>query len=789
MDDEGILFELGAEDTASEAIAALQDSMAALVDQMATVNDTFASLADAMAPLSELSDVAAGLAGTFSDLTASASELAGGMDEVGASGGDAAGGLSEAGSAAHEASGGFGGMIESAKSMVTAFASMWVITKAMEGLKEATVGTIQVAEQHQVVEQQLAAALQSTHDAVGMTAEQLNQLADGFEKTTAYSNDAVLGAENLLLTFTNIGGNVFPQATGAVLDMATAMHQDLRTTAIEVGKALQDPVKGATALQRVGVRLSSSQVELIKQFVATGQAAKAQGVILDELNREFGHSAENYRHTLPGALASLGNSFADIQKQIGGPLLGTLADLVNSVQPLIENLGAALPGAISRAESWFQANLLPVLKQVGAWFMSGGLNALRMYADYVTGVLIPSTVQLVQWFGANILPTLKVLAAFVMGNLVPALMQLDRWMRENVLPVFEQVAAFLVSSVVPAIIQLVRWFEQHVVPVLKVLWTVIATDVLPTLESLVTTVLTKIVPALEHLWNVIAPILIPVLQLLGGLIKNVIGPYLVWWWGIIADGINIIADIIGTIENWIGALGRVKDAVSQFVSHALSFFGHLKDQAGQKITDVKNTIVNTLSDLPQKMLDLAGHIIDGLVNGLKNGLNKIKQTVGNLAGNLLGGLKSAFGIASPSRAMHEIGRHLSEGLVEGLRSVDVAGAAQAHYGGVLGAVGALGAPAASMTGTGLPAGGLGAAGMGGDPVVRALLQQLVAQGSGRVPALGSQVLPATLGAITMSFPGAQFQVSSVESMYQLLTELAGIAQENAGRGATIGLGI
>ena len=70
--------------------------------------------------------------------------------------------------------------------------------------------------------------------------------------------------------------------------MATAMGTDLKSTSIQVGKALQDPVRGVTALQRVGVRLTDAQKDLVQSLVDVGDVAGAQKIILQELQTEFG---------------------------------------------------------------------------------------------------------------------------------------------------------------------------------------------------------------------------------------------------------------------------------------------------------------------------------------------------------------------------------------------------------------------------------------------------------------------------------------------------------------------
>lgn len=75
----------------------------------------------------------------------------------------------------------------------------------------------------------------------------------------------------MLLTFTNIGGEVFPKATETLLDMATAMSggmtpgaEALTSQAIQLGKALNDPINGITALTRVGVTFTEGQKNMIE---------------------------------------------------------------------------------------------------------------------------------------------------------------------------------------------------------------------------------------------------------------------------------------------------------------------------------------------------------------------------------------------------------------------------------------------------------------------------------------------------------------------------------------------
>ena len=188
------------------------------------------------------------------------------------------------------------------------------------------------AEQEKVLAQ-LQARLASTGHAAGLSAEELTKLASELQRTTTYGDEAIISAEALLLSFTRIGRDIFPDATRAVLDMATAMDQDLRSTVIQVGKALNDPIKGIDALRRVGVSFTELQKETIKNLVETGRAADAQRLILKELQAEFGGSAVAARDTLGGALQGLKNAFGDLfEVENAGVLKQALEDLTSALQ-------------------------------------------------------------------------------------------------------------------------------------------------------------------------------------------------------------------------------------------------------------------------------------------------------------------------------------------------------------------------------------------------------------------------------------------------------------------------
>ncbi len=158
---------------------------------------------------------------------------------------------------------------------------------------------------------QLNAAFKATGQGLGLSRQKLDELASSLQQTTTFSDDLVKNAEAVLLTFNKVRGEGFERTIKAAADLSTRFGTDLVSSTKLLGKALQDPINGLTQLRRAGVTFTGAQKELIESFVASGDRAKAQGVILAEVEKRFKGSAEAARNTLGGALKGLKNAFGD----------------------------------------------------------------------------------------------------------------------------------------------------------------------------------------------------------------------------------------------------------------------------------------------------------------------------------------------------------------------------------------------------------------------------------------------------------------------------------------------
>ena len=249
--------------------------------------------------------------------------------------------LKQVGSAAKSSSSALSGLGNVFKAGLTT--ALIGTAAAVGGLAFAFKDSFSAAKEAIDANKQLEAVIKSTGGAAGVTADQARELAGSLSLVTNFGDDAILSGENLLLTFTNIGKDVFPRATEAMLDMSQALGQDMSSSAVQLGKALNDPIAGITALSRVGVTFTDQQKEMIQTMVDANDVAGAQAIILDELAREFGGSAK----ALADPATQLANAWGEVQEAVGMGLMPILTELAQKVLPYVQAAATATSDAIN----------------------------------------------------------------------------------------------------------------------------------------------------------------------------------------------------------------------------------------------------------------------------------------------------------------------------------------------------------------------------------------------------------------------------------------------------------
>lgn len=264
------------------------------------------------------------------------------------------------------------------------------------------VGFDELAEAQKVTAQ-TEAVLKSTGGAAKVTAKEVMGLAEALSAKSGVDDEAIQSGQNMLLTFTRIrneagaGNDIFNQATKATLDLSVAMGKDLPSSALLVGKALNDPIKGMTSLSRAGIQFTAEQQKMIKGFVESGNAMGAQKIILGELTTQFGGSAEAFGSTMPGAIAKMKNAF---DEAAGG---------------LAQTFAPALTSAAQAAAGFFQKfneaeGLSAKLQVVWQAIKSGAETAWKAISDAVSRI---------DW--AGVVSTLRTKIAEVISKVASAL--------------------------------------------------------------------------------------------------------------------------------------------------------------------------------------------------------------------------------------------------------------------------------------------------------------------------------------------------------------------------------
>lgn len=197
------------------------------------------------------------------------------------------------------------------------------------------------AREAQQVGNRTAGVIKSMGGAANISAEGVANLAGAISKKTGIDDEAIQAGQNMLLTFGNVrnetgkGNKIFSQASQLMVDMSSAMGTDARGSAVQLGKALNDPIKGTAALGRVGVQFTEDQKKSIKTMVESGDTLGAQKTILKELTKQFGGAAKSMASPADKAKVAYGN----LKEQIGTAVLPVVDNLTkkftNDVVPAI----------------------------------------------------------------------------------------------------------------------------------------------------------------------------------------------------------------------------------------------------------------------------------------------------------------------------------------------------------------------------------------------------------------------------------------------------------------------
>ena len=290
-------------------------------------------------------------------------------------------------------------LIAMAGPIAAVVAAVGIATLAFTGMGKAISFSMAQAEEAQKAEVQLEAVIKSTGGVAGVTSEQIRAMASEMSQLTGVSDDLIISSSNILLTFTQIGKDVFPQVQETALDLSQAFGMDLQSASVMLGKALQDPATGMTALTRVGVTFSEEMKAAAQNMVEHGQIARAQGMILEEVARQVGGSAEAMGATVFGEknkisnlLKEMGEDFGKAFQPLQGELLVVvrqfLTEVTRTMQPAMALLRNELRGfqnVLRQPE--MQTAIRDLIKSMAELFGEGAVIGVKAMSEGVKAFL------------------------------------------------------------------------------------------------------------------------------------------------------------------------------------------------------------------------------------------------------------------------------------------------------------------------------------------------------------------------------------------------------------------
>jgi vacuolar-type H+-ATPase subunit E/Vma4 len=335
-----------------------------------------------------------------------------------------------------QANAAFAGLQGSVRSLGSNFAAVGV---ALAGAGALIAKNVESLARIERINAQTGQTIKSMGNAANISAVEVEALAGQLEKLTATEAESIQEGANLLLTFRNIsnqagaGNDIFNQTTAIMVDMGRALGEDAAGSAIRLGKALNDPITGLTALRKVGVGFTEEQEAQIKALQNSGDMMGAQKVILAELQAQFGGSGAAYAKTFSGQLDLMGHELGTIGEEATMAVMPALQGMIEQLRLLIPEIGPKLKAAIESIDwkalttsivnltTFFIENIETIGRLVAAIFILN--TAFKLMA--VASGIAKTAIALQTWFTAQLAAGMTI--ATVASNILRIALMLTPW--------------------------------------------------------------------------------------------------------------------------------------------------------------------------------------------------------------------------------------------------------------------------------------------------------------------------------------------------------------------------
>lgn len=427
---------------------------------------------------------------------------------------------------------------------------------------------------------QVESRLQSMGNASGKTSEQLQDSAKQLQRLSTYDDDDILrNVTSALLTFGRVSGEQFDRAQRAAVDMATSLQMELQPATVMIGKAMNDPVKGITAMGRAGIQFTQQQKDMIKSLTESGRVMEAQNIILGELERQFMGAGLAAREAVPGSDAI--DSWREFQEVIGDVVLR----IIEAVEPMVVKVLDAFNGMTPGMQTFIvmagavAAAIGPLLWALGAFVGAIG-NLAPIWASFVTlftdamvtagissiSVAIRALLAYLAPWAAAIVLVVGALWEF-RGVLVEAFQAIMAVVQGNILPAFQnlfgkigELMDELSSGPIAEFVRTIAWMVAEIAGFLIQLAGVFAGRWIATIIDVVATAIGVVTDLVRVIEALLSGDFAGALDAAGDLFGNFADGLLGALENVLPGITGVVQAIAGAVQEWIG--DRVSDTLS-----------------------------------------------------------------------------------------------------------------------------------------------------------------------------------------------------------------------------------
>jgi len=535
----------------------------------------------------------------------------------------------------------------------------------------------------------------------GATAR-IEEYASALSRQIGVEDESIKAVQAKLLTFSNIGdtvdraGGSFDRATQAAYDLASAGFGQAENNAVQLGKALQDPIKGITALARSGVSFTAVEKEKIKTLVEGGKILEAQDMVLSAIEKQVGGTAAA---TVTGA-QKMQVAWGELQETVGAGLGPAVTEIANALAPAIDSLAVPLGevaktigGALSEAFTALKP-ILPVLAdalgKIAAVLGDALVTAIKVLTPIITP-MVEAFGKIATRIGPILQPILEKIGA-LLGKVFEALEPLIEPMTDLVftileaaMPILDIVADLLLSLVdafkpmfkavsvlIKPLTVLIEGLLEALMPILKPL--------LPVFKLLAGILGEVLVRSIGYLTGAIGGMILGFSKVAPFVLNNLTKPVVEAFFKM-ADNVLTAAE---TMLSWVpglgdtlasargefdkfktGALDGISAAADTIAKEGEKTGKELLNSAGKAITDPAS--LSKLETKTEKAANQVGVSFgSGLVSGMASQTRAVQAEAARLTAAAEAAARRATQSRSPSKTWQALGNDLGEGLELGL---------------------------------------------------------------------------------------------------------------------------